>query len=189
MELFRNLRVIAGKSLLARKISKIKRKPFYSNFSNIRSIGIVWDATKTEDFRTLSGFHQGMLDKDIEVKILGYYPGNELPDQYTAIRFFTCLKKRDVDFFYRPIVPETASFTNRHFDVLIDINFKKLFPLYYVTTLCKAGLKVGLTDSKPESSPFDLTISLRNPVSLETYLDQVVYYLKMINSEKEKQVV
>lgn len=189
MELFRNLRVRAGKSMLAGKVAKIKRKPSYINFSFIKSIGMVWDASRREDFAVLSRFHQKMSEKNIDVNIFGYFPGKTLPDQYTAIRFLTCLKNQDIDFFYRPVSAETAAFTGRHFDVLIDLNFRQHFTLSYITSLSQAGLKVGLADSRPESSPFDLMISLNNNITIERYLDQVLYYLDMINSGSEKKAV
>ncbi len=65
----------------------MKRKVYYSNIKHIKKIGIVWDASKTEDFSSLSKFHQKMHERNIDVKIIGYYPGKELPDQYTAIRY------------------------------------------------------------------------------------------------------
>lgn len=189
MELFRNLRVKAGQSMLAGKIAKTKRKPFYINFSCIKSIGLVWDASRIDEFSLLSKFHQRMSEENIEVKIFGYFPGKELPGQYTAIRYLTCLKRPDLDFFYRPKTSEAHAFTERRFDVLIDINFRKLFPLYYITALSMAGLKAGLADSMPESSPLDLMISWKKPVTLENFLDQVFAYLNMINAESVKKVV
>jgi len=189
MELLRSLRTMAGRSKLSGRMARITRKPYFINFYNIKTIGIVWDATKTEDFMVLSRFHQKMAEQNKEVKIFGYYPGKEFPDKYTAIRFLTCLKKKEVNFFYCPVHPDTETFIKTEFDVLIDINFKKHFPLYYVTSLSRAGLKVGLADSRPEASPFDLMISLKSPVNIENYLEQVIYYLDMINSETAKKAV
>ncbi|OFY64336.1 MAG: hypothetical protein A2Y71_16510 [Bacteroidetes bacterium RBG_13_42_15] len=189
MELFRSLRVRAGRSMLSGRLAKTTRKQRYINFCNIKSIGIVWDASKPEDFVKLSRFHQKMSEQNKEVKIFGFFPGNILPDQYVAIRFLTCLKKTEVDFLYRPVTPDSKSFIKTKFDVLIDINFKKHFPLVYITFLSEAYLKVGLADSEPESSPFDLMISLKSPVSIDSYLDQVIYYLEMINSESVKKAV
>jgi hypothetical protein len=189
MELFRNLRIRAGRFMLSGKMAKTIRKPHYINFYNIKSIGIVWDASMSEDFNKLSRFHQKMSELNKEVKIFGYFPEKILPDKYVAIRFLTCLKRKEVDFLYRPVASESQSFIKTHFDVLIDINFKKQFPLVYITSLSEAGLKVGLADSDPESSPFDLMISLKNPVTTDSYLEQVLYYLEMINSESVKKAV
>ena len=183
------MRIRAGKSMLSGKLVRIRRKPHYINFYNIRTIGLVWDASKPEEFIILTRFYQKMTELNKEVRIFGFFPEKGFPDQYTAIRYLTCLKKKEVNFFYLPHNPETDSFIKTEFDVLIDINFKKHLPLVYVSSLSQAGLKVGLADSKPESSPFDLMISMKGPINIESYLDQVLYYLEMINSESAKKAV
>lgn len=189
MELFRRLRLRAGRALMSGKLSKHKRKPYYSDFNSIRSIGLVWDASKPEDFLLLSKFHQKMSALNIETEILGYYPAKVLPNQYTAIRFLTCLKKQDLDFFYRPVSGEAGKFISKSFDVLIDLNFRKIFPLEYISSLSHAKFKVGLPGTDPQMSPFDLMISLKNPVSTDPYLEQVLVYLEMIKSGSQRKVV
>lgn len=189
MELLRSLRVRAGRSKLSARMVRNARKPCFINFYDIKTIGIVWDASKPEDFSILSRFNQKMAELNKEVKIFGYFPGKEFPDKYTAIRFLTCIKKKEVNFFYCPVHPDTESFIKTKFDVLIDINFKKHFPLVYVSSLSQAGLKVGLADSQPIASPFDLMISMKSPVNIEKYIEQVLYYLDMINSETAKKAV
>jgi len=189
MEILRNLRVMAGRSRLSVKMARISRKVHLLNFYHVKSIGIVWDASRPEDFPILSRFHQKMAEQNKDVKIFGYFPGKELPDKYTAIRYFTCSKKDEVNFLYCPVHPDTESFINTEFDILIDLNFRNHFPLVYITSLSRAGLKVGLAGLKPETSPFDLMISMKNPVNIEGYLDQIIYYLEMINSESAKKAV
>ena len=183
MELFKNIRLNIGKSILEKKEARTKRKVFYSNFSMTKSIGIVWDASIISDFPALSRFYQKMHEKNIEVKILGYFPGKELPNQYTAVRYLTCLRKADLNFFYHPVSSETDSFIRNKYDILIDINFKKLFPLQIISSLSNASFKVGLFDSGTSTDLFDLMMEINNPVDVDNYLNQVIHYLEMINSE------
>jgi len=186
MELFRNIRHRIGAAMLLKKIARTKRKVRYTKFQDIKSIGIVWDASKTAEFPSLSRFHQKMQDIRVDVKIFGYYPGKNLPDQLTAIRYLTCLKSEELNRFYNPASVEANSFINTQFDILIDINFDKVFPLNYVTALSKAGFKVGLFDSEPAKNTFDLMMELKKPVDIDGYLTQVVHYLEMI---KDKSVI
>ncbi|MCX6325836.1 MAG: hypothetical protein NT144_04180 [Bacteroidia bacterium] len=188
MEFFKNIRLKIGMALLEKKIARTKRKVFYSNFNLVKNIGIVWDASRTDDFAGLSRFYQKMLEKNIDVNMLGYFPGKYLPNQYTAIRYLTCIRKKEINFFYRPVSSETDTFINNRFDILIDLNFKKLFPLQYISSLTNAGFKVGLFDSETMNNPFDLMMEIKNPVDVENYLNQVVHYLEMINSETDKTV-
>jgi len=182
MELFRETRVKIGNSILSKKGEGVKRKLFYSNINQIKTIGIVWDASKTSDFSSLSKFYQKMHERNIDVRILGYFPGKELPDQYTALRYLTCIRKNEVSLFYIPTSAEAGVFINTPFDILIDLNFDMIFTLRYISNLSAARLKVGLFNSESSSSTFDLMMEIKKPVVIENYLTQVIHYLEMINS-------
>jgi hypothetical protein len=188
MELINNIRLKIGKVILTKRMARTKRKVYYSNISLVKKIGIVWDASRPDDFACLSRFYQKMHEKNIEVKILGYFPGKSLPDQYTAIRYLTCIRKKEINFFYQPVSSETITFISNRFEILIDINFKKLFPLQFISSLSNAGFKVGLFESETIDTPFDLMMEIKNPVDVENYLNQVIHYLGMINSEPLKTV-
>jgi hypothetical protein len=188
MELFRVFRLKIGNSNLSKKLGKVKRKVYYTNISRIKTIGIVWDASKTEEFNILSEFHQKMNEKGINVTIFGFYPGKMLPDQYTALRYLTCIMKKELSFFYVPDRNEVEKFINTMFDILIDINFEKVFPLFYISSLSRASFKVGLYDKETDNSAFDLMMELKKPVRVEDYLSNVMHYLEMINSGTSGQV-
>jgi hypothetical protein len=182
MELFKNIRLKIGNSILEKKLEKSRRKVLYSDFSKIKSIGIVWDAAKTSDFPGLSRFCQKMHERNIDVKILGYFPGKELPDQYTAIRYLACFRKTELSFFYHPVSFEADHFIRNKTDVLIDVNFNNIFPLLCISSLSIASLKVGLFNEENPDSIFDLMIEIKKPVNIDNYLNQIVHYLEMINS-------
>ena len=182
MELFQNTRLKIGKAILTKKMTAKKRKINFSAFSLVKKIGIVWDATNTHEFLSLSRFYLKMHERNIDVKVFGYFPGKNLPDQYTAIRYLTCMRRKELDFFYLPVSSEAIAFINNQFDVLIDINFKKLLPLQCITSFSNAAFKVGLFEPETVDTPFDLMIELKNRVDVDVYLVQVIQYLEMINS-------
>lgn len=189
MDLLSGIRLHAGRVILSEKAARVKRKASYINLNNVNNIGIAWNASRTEDFTALSRFYQKMKERNIEVSILGYFQGKTLPDQYTAIRYLACFKKKDLDLFYRPVVQEVNSFIKNRFDVLININFENLFPLLYVSALSEAGLKIGLYGSEAASLPYDLMMELTNSINVENYLEQILYYLEIINSGSVKTAV
>ena len=184
MELFKSIRQKIGKTILSKKLSKINRVVHYSDIGEVSKVGIVWDATRISEFPALSRFYHKMHERKIDVMILGYYPGKELPDQYTAIRFLNCIKFNELDYFYHPASPDASTFIKNKFDVLIDINFNKLVPLLYVSLLSTAGLKVGLFEADSKINPFDLMMDIKDKTDVENYLNQIIYYLEMIRSEK-----
>lgn len=188
MELFIKIRLKIGDAILRNKVARTKRKTSYSNIGEVKNIGIVWDASKTDDFACLSRFYQKMNENNTDVKIMGYFPGKDLPNQYTAIRYLSILKREELNLFYHPVSAESDSFVSKRFDVLIDLNFKKLLPLQYIASLSNAGLKVGLLEPDARNTPYDLMMELKSPVNVQDYLDQVIHYLGMINSGTVKKV-
>jgi hypothetical protein len=182
MKIFRGTRQRIGSTILSKKAARINRRVYYANMNEVRKIGIVWDVSRSEDFASLSKFHQKMQERNIDVKIIGYYSGKELPDRLTAIRYLSCIRDTELSFFHLPVSEETDTFIKTRFDILIDINFERKFPLCYISELSAASFKVGLFDSETNTSTFDLMMELKKPVQIESYLEQVVHYLEMINS-------
>jgi hypothetical protein len=182
MELFENIRLKIGAAILQQKAAKSRRRMVLKNFNLVKNIGIVWNSFNSEEFKTLAKFHQQMNERNINVQIIGYYDKKSLPDSYTAIRYLSCIRKPEVNLFYIPTSIETQTFIKKDFDVLIDINFDKIFTLSYITVLSNALFKVGLSDSGNSSSPFDLMMEIKKPVSIDNYLKQIVQYLEMMNS-------
>jgi hypothetical protein len=187
MEMFKNIRLKRGNAILQKKMTRMRRVRFKGNINSARSMGLVWDATNPDDFTTLSQFYQKMAEKNIDVKIMGYFPGKNLPDKLTAIRYLTCLKKEDINITYRPVTVEANTFINTQFDILIDINFNNIFPLKYISYLSDAGFKVGIFDNGNENPVYDLMIEFKKFTDINTYLTQVIFYLEMINTRSNKQ--
>ena len=182
MELLKDIRLKIGASILRKKVVKNKRRMVYKNFNLVKSIGIVWDASNKEEFQALAKFHQQMQERNIDAQIIGYYNEKNLPDRYTAIRYLSCIRKHEVNLFHIPKSDDAQTFINKKFDVLIDINFNKLFTLRYITILSNALFKVGLSETEYQSVPFDLIMEIKKPVSIDNYLKQIVQYLEMMNS-------
>jgi hypothetical protein len=182
MEIFKNIRLNTSKSILKKKMSRMKRTKFRGNISKAKSIGIVWDASNPDEFPILSRLHQKMNERKIDLKILGYFQGKNLPDKYTAVRYLTCLKNQDINFFFRPVSQEAISFIDTRFDILIDVNFRHLFPLQYISSLSMAGFKVGIFENGSENLPYDLMMELNKKSDINTYLTEAIHYLEMINT-------
>jgi hypothetical protein len=180
MKLFGKFRLNMGNRLLRKKIDTNRRTVSYSNIDNVRNIGVVWDASDPKEFKNISAFYTKMGQRGINVKVIGFCDQKVLPGEFTAIHYFTCLKRDDLNFFFKPLTPESETFIDEKFDVLIDINFKNVFPLRYITSMSRGSIKVGLY-REGDSAPFDLMIDQREP-TVEEYLEQVIHYLEMINN-------
>ncbi len=185
MELFRGMRLLIGRWLLKRRQRKVRRNKQFNNLGNSHKIGLVWDGSNTADFKNIASFYNDMLKINIQTDIICYYPGKVLPDEYTAIRYLKCVKKSDLNLWHIPHSPDIDEFISTPYEILIDVNNNNYFPAEYMTVLSNAEFKVG-----PERSPYrdmlDMTIKIENKYETSYYLEQVEYYLEMINTGRGK---
>ena len=91
-------------------------------------------------------------------------------------------EKEDINITYRPVAREANEFINANFDLLIDLNFKNLFPLRYISHLSMAGFKVGIFDNGNNNNLYDLMMEYNKSADINTFLTEVIYYLEMINT-------
>jgi hypothetical protein len=181
MEIFKKPRLLWARILIRSRLKKSFRNKKFNNLRNAHKICIVWDGSYISEFKYISSFVQKMLENGIQVDIVCYYPGKILPDDYTALRYLTCFKQSDLNFFYLPDQEDITEFISTPYEILIDINFRNRFPLYYVTAMSKAEFKIGAGETVNHGT-LDMTIELKDKENIKYYLEQVEYYLNMINT-------
>ncbi|MGM0527069.1 MAG: DUF6913 domain-containing protein [Bacteroidota bacterium] len=181
MEIFNGIRLLGGRLVLNQRLKNMRRYKKFNNLHNSHKIGIVWDGSNTEDFGAITEFYQEMQKINIQVDIVCYYPKAVLPDEYTAIRYLTCIKKSDLNFFFVPQSDDIDEFINTPYEILIDINSNDYFPVKYITALSRAEFKVG-DESSTYRDKLDMTISITKKHDAAYYLQQIKYYLEMINT-------
>jgi len=186
MELFKNIRLNSGRSLLRKRSESVKRSGRNFLFTKVESIGILWDATNESGYQTISAFNKKMAEAGKRVEVLAWIPGKEVSNQLTGLSYMRFLKTDDLNFNFIPSSTDSKFFIERKFDLLIDINPAKVFPLTYIATLSISPMKVGIgTGSDSGDEPYDLMIQSGKENDIEAFLDQTVHYLTLINSHNQ----
>lgn len=181
MEMFRAIRLSTGRSILRKRLRKLKRNKKFNNLHNSHKIAIAWDGSNISNFPAVSSFYHELQKENIQVDIVCFYPGKILPDEYTALRYLKCFKANDLSLTYLPQTDEIKEFINTPYEILVDINLNNHLPLQYVSVLSKAEFKVG-PDKSDYKDDLDMTIKISDNDNLTYYLEQVKYYLEMINT-------
>ncbi|HCC71679.1 MAG TPA: hypothetical protein DEQ09_11085 [Bacteroidales bacterium] len=181
MELFKGIRLVVARLILNQRLKRTRRNKKFNNLRHSHKIGIVWDGSNIADFEAITSFYHEMLKRNIQVDIICYYPKIILPDQYTAIRYLTCIKKTDLNWFYIPQSNDIDEFIHTPYEILIDINNNNYFPVKYITVLSQAEFKVG-AENLSYRDKIDMTIKINRKNDPVYYLEQVKYYLEMINT-------
>ncbi|MEE4116598.1 MAG: hypothetical protein V2I37_10535 [Marinilabiliaceae bacterium] len=181
MELFRKPRLAWARFKIRKRLKSTYRNKRFNNLKNAHKIGIIWDGSFIESFSVLSDFYKRMQINNIQVDIVCFHPNKILPDEYTALRYLRCFKQSDLNYFFIPKAAEIDDFISTPYEILIDINLNNRFPLFYITSLSKAEFKIGAGNTI-DSNSLDMTIELKDKTDIKYYLEQVEYYLKMINT-------
>ena len=179
------MRKSIGSYLLKKKFSNLQREIQVSNLQTAASIGIVYfsdSAQKEEEIKKMVAF----LEKNqIKVETIAMLPNTKEEMPVSSIKNFY-LTQKELNFYRIPGSAESKKFIVKKFDILIDCNFGNHFPLRYISSLSKAKFKVGPAGGYHDKV-CDLTISMKEPVTLKEYLEQTKHYLQIINQKKNEQ--
>lgn len=183
MELFTNLRLKAGRYLLHRRLSSVRRMQQDFDFGKVKKIGILWDATFENDFKHLTALNRQLSEMGKSVEVMAWIPGKSVPDRLTGLSYMKFLRKTDLNWALLPVSEDSKGFIAGSFDLIIDINPLSVFQLSCLAALSAAPMKVGPdVTEEPEKAPYDLMIKTPKPFSMELFLDQMMHYLSMISS-------
>jgi hypothetical protein len=187
MEMFINLRLKAGRYLLSKRLSSLRRIQPEFNLEKVKKVGILWDATYEKDFQHLAALNRQLSDMDKSVEVMVWIPGKSVPDRLTGITYMKFLRKTDLNWAFMPVSEDAKQFMATRFDLVIDINPSSLFQLSALAALSPAPMKAGpdVTDD-PGKTPYDLMIKTPKPFSIALFLDQTMHYLSMISSPETR---
>ena len=104
-----------------------------------KRIGILFDATLPENVVSVNRYAELLKRENKEVTLLGYIDAKKNFGQPA----FNFISKKDVNWIFKPRDQKVMKFINEDFDVLVNAWFAEYYPLQFISTLSKAGLRVG----------------------------------------------
>jgi hypothetical protein len=186
MRLDSNIRSWLGQYRFMKEMKRMKRKPEVVNFDEALKIGLLYDATDERDSDTVKNYVKSVranYKKDI---IAMGYIDRKAPQksQYAqfGLDFFT---RKDLNFQMIPVNPIVKNFINEKFDILINLNSGKCFPLQYISAMSKARFRVGRY-SNGNAVFFDMMIKLKGEPAIRTVIEEIEHFLRLINRHESK---
>lgn len=170
-----------------RNISKLhadyKNNVIVCNINNAKSIGIIYDATKEEDFKIIREYVQKLKEFVPEVQSLGYADIKKLENFHIQPKEFAFFCKKDINWYGKPKTEAIIEFVIKDFDILIDLNPQEIIPLRFVLAESAASFKVG---RKPErlDDLYHLMLEVKPDVDLKYLIEQINHYLEIINKKQ-----
>jgi hypothetical protein len=155
-----------------------------TNLAESRTIGILYIVNDVPDFELVEGFVGRLQKEHKEVKALGYVRNRNLINRFLPRLSYDFFSRKDVTWYYKPLHDKVKDFTDKEFDILIDLNLQDFYPLKYLSGLSKARCRVGKY-SEDNMEYYDLMIEPRPDIPMNEYIEQIHHYLTVINRNEK----
>ena len=184
MKFLDDIKTRLGKSALKSSLSK-ERKTRVHNFDDARSIGLIYKE-KGESFFILVKQYVKFLAEEYgirEILAMAYIDDKkQVPHWHIHRLKYEYFTKGDLNWKNIPDSTEVKNFTEKEFDILIDLDKEFCLPLRYVLAKSKANFKVGYYSEENENY-YDMMIEVGKAATFDEYVGQVNHYLKLINTK------
>lgn len=183
MKLSKDIRAKLGQLRFQKDLHKVKMKREVVSFDEAVKIGLLYDATDERDYEIVRSYvktMRGNYKKDILA--LGFVDKKKLPTSQFAqygLDFFT---RKDLDLRMIPKDPIVNNFITEKFDILINLNSGKCFPLRYISAMSHARFRVGRYDRKSMNC-YDMMIQIKGEPGLKTVIEETENFLRQLRSK------
>ncbi|PLX09873.1 MAG: hypothetical protein C0596_00910 [Marinilabiliales bacterium] len=192
---FENFKYNYGLRRLKNDFRKPEDDAIACNLKNAKSVGIIYNATKLEDFNLVKEFVHRLREYVPLVKALGYVNKKELEDFHIQPLEFSFFCNSDLNWYFKPNEDSVEEFVKQQFDILIDLSFKEHLAVRFVLAESASMFKTGRYCTI-EPNYYDLMISIPEPKKpdledeeveeqnpLELLIKETERYLLMINPD------
>ncbi|MEN8928562.1 MAG: hypothetical protein ABF242_01445 [Flavobacteriales bacterium] len=182
MKLIENIKNALGR----RKIDKIlhlnKRKVRVINYSNAKSIGVIYPVITT-DYQDFINKFIDFLRQEVGFKSiisLGYCNTKEIPsfiiNQSIKYQYFT---KNDLDWNNFGKSKEVNAFIDQDFEILIDFSRDNINPIKHIVASSKSKFKIGRHSLENEKF-YDFMVEMDDTAPISDFIIQVNKFLKQV---------
>lgn len=179
--MFHKFKLKVGHRKLRKSLRGVTRNRLVYNLDSARYVGILFNATAKDMYNPIRAFSNELEGRGINVEMLAFYGGKELPASYISNKKMHFFTKKELNWYKKPKDPAVDEFVEKEFDILIDLSMEEVFPLQWIATLSRAKFKVG--NLSYYGTPNDLIINIKPSEDIEYLLSQVKHYLELINNK------
>ncbi len=184
MNIIVNIREKAGLASLKRESGRLVRDKKIINLGDAEKIGILYFLPDEPTYRTISKYVKKLQEAGKNVKALGYVKSKRLTGQFMPKLSYDFLYPTGLSWNFKPVSMAARDFTEKEFDILLDLSTEEHLPLLFITALSNAKFKAGM-QSKRKAKHLDLMISLGEEDGLDKLILQIDHYLSIINKKNE----
>ena len=168
---------------LRRKVKKQSRQNKSVGYKEARKIGILYDASREQDYLLIKKLVHDLREEHKEVLALGYINAKKLPKNTFIKLGLDFITKKNLNWYKKPVSQTATNFTKEKFDVLINLNIESAYPLRYIAAASHATFKIGRFN-KNNKGFCDFMLQVEKNTELKDLIEQSMHYLKIINSNE-----
>lgn len=181
MQFIEDLKQRVGKWVFQRELKVNRRVKAVCNLENAKSIGILYDATKEDQIKTIQPFVSYFFELKKDVKALGYVNSNQLSVYHVPKLQYDFFYKKDLNWYYKPQNYIIDNFIKKDYDILINLCDSSIIPIKYLVASSIAHFKIGIHEDNYEI--YDLMISLKKDRTLKKLMHEIKHYINLINKK------
>ncbi len=185
MSFINKIKNIVGNYTLKKELQSFKRevKPAKFSFDSCKTVGILFDATNTEDYEIVKRYVLYLREFRKKVNVIGFFNIKQMPPMTYSKLEYDFFSQKELNWMGKPSGVVIQNFINEEYDLLIDLNVHDHFPLKYICALSKAKFKVGKYN-EADTSMYDMMIDADNTKTVKYFLRQVDIYIAMMNKRE-----
>lgn len=164
-----------------RKLAEVKRDAVRFNYNQSKVIGVVYNADNGDETRAAIELYDRLKAEGKTVSTMGYLNINRKKTTLHPKLGYDYFYLSDLSFTLAPTNGIVDTFTNKNFDLLIDLTTTHVIPTDYIVALSKATMKAGhMRDSG--TIFYDFMIGGVSNENIDTFAAQIIHYLKLLNN-------
>ncbi len=185
MSFIKNIKLFLANNALKRELGSVKKEsvPNKFNFNQIKTVGILVDASNADDFELVKRYVLYLREHSKKVKVIGFFSTKHIPPLTYSKLEYDFFSVKEINWLGKPTTHVIDNFIEEPYDLLIDLNIHDHFPLKYIASISKAKFKVGKYNEKDESI-YDMMIDADHTQTLKYFLRQVDTYITMLNKQE-----
>jgi hypothetical protein len=180
LKLYSKLRSVLGRYRFKKELRKVSVRHETVGFDEAKKIGILYDATDEADYEVVKEYVKKVrAEHKKELLAMGFVDKKKLPRSQFAQYGFDFFCRKDLDFRMIPKDPIVHNFIQEPFDILINLNAERCFPLQYIAALSQARFRVGRYDRRTVHC-YDMMINLKGEPGIKTMIQEIEVFLRKL---------
>lgn len=181
MKIIQNIREKFAKSFLLKQLHEKNRQQRPVSIKNARTAALLYYLPDEAIYKKVELIISRLTELNLKIKVVCYTDLKTIPYYFVPKISQDILTIKDINWRFQPQKPFVKEFINTEYDILIDLSLDDYLPLLYCAALSNAGLKVGRYKEEHQLL-YDLMIHAAPDETIDSFAEQVIHYLSMINN-------